>query len=126
MISLQDHCITEIAGYKNFIFFNRNLDVYIPEGVNREIHRIVNAYNKTETAKALAEGREPELFPHFSNHYIRHTFCASLCEADMNIKAIQAVMGHRDIQTTLDIYAEVSENKKKESLKKVFKDMKLF
>lgn len=123
---LNQHCITEIAGYKNFIFFNRNLDVYIPEGVNREIHRIVNSYNKTETAKALAEGREPELLPHFSNHYIRHTFCTRLCEADMNIKAIQSVMGHRDIQTTLDIYAEVSENKKKESLKKVFKDMKLF
>ncbi len=120
------HSVTEVAGYKNFVFFNRFQEIYIPEGVNREIHRIIESYNKAETEKALGEGRDPELLPFFSNHYIRHTFCARLCEADMNIKAIQSVMGHRDIQTTLDIYAEVSENKKKESLKKVFKDMKLF
>jgi len=30
----------------------------------------------------------------------------------MDVKVIQSVMGHKDIQTTLDIYAEVSEKKK--------------
>ena len=35
-------------------------------------------------------------------------------------------MGHKDIQTTMDIYAEVTEWKKKESLNEVFSEMKLF
>jgi len=124
--ALDMHSVSEVAGYKNFVFFNRFNEIFIPETVNREIHRIINAYNEHEKLKALEENREPELLPHFSCHYIRHTFCARLCEADMNIKAIQSVMGHKDIQTTLDIYAEVSETKKKESLDKVFKDMELF
>ena len=40
---------------------------------------------------------------------IRHTFCTRLCEKEMNVKTIQVIMGHKDIQTTLDIYADVTE-----------------
>ncbi len=57
---------------------------------------------------------------------ILHTFCTRLCEADVHIKVIQTIMGHKDIQTTMDIYAEVTEWKKKESLNEVFNEMKLF
>jgi len=35
-------------------------------------------------------------------------------------------MGHKDIQTTMDIYAEVTEWKKKASLNEIFEQMKLF
>ena len=32
-----------------------------------------------------------------------------------NLKVIQSVMGHRDIQTTMDVYAEATETAKRES-----------
>lgn len=54
------------------------------------------------------------LLPRFSCHITRHTFCSRLCENETNVKVIQEVMGHKDIQTTLDIYAEVSNQKKRE------------
>ena len=41
-------------------------------------------------------------------------FRSRLCENETNVKVIQAVMGHKDIQTTLDIYAEISEQKKQD------------
>ena len=63
---------------------------------------------------AKKEGREPVIIPDFSCHITRHTFCTRLCENETNVKVIQSVMGHKDIQTTLDIYAEVSESKKKD------------
>ena len=63
---------------------------------------------------AKKEGREPVIIPDFSCHITRHTFCTRLCENETNVKVIQSVMGHKDIQTTLDIYAEVSEKKKKD------------
>lgn len=63
---------------------------------------------------AKREGREPVIIPNFSCHITRHTFCTRLCENGTNAKVIQSVMGHKDIQTTLGIYAEVSENKKKD------------
>ena len=48
----------------------------------------------------------------FSVHQIRHSFCSRLVDQDVNIKVIQAVMGHSDFQTTMNVYAEVSEKKK--------------
>ena len=53
-------------------------------------------------------GRDPLIIPHFSCHIFRHTFCTWLCECGPNIKVVQSVMGHSDIQTTLGIYAEVN------------------
>ncbi|MCR5417759.1 MAG: tyrosine-type recombinase/integrase [Lachnospiraceae bacterium] len=66
------------------------------------------------------------MIPYFTCHHIRHTFCSRLCEAETNIKVIQTIMGHKDIQTTLDIYAEVTDKKKRSSLEQLFEDMKLF
>lgn len=47
-------------------------------------------------------------------HHLRHTFCTRLCENESNLKVIQSVMGHSDIQTTMDIYAECTQEKKQE------------
>ena len=46
---------------------------------------------------------------------MRHTFATRLCEAESNLKVIQSVMGHRNIETTMDIYAEATDRKKQES-----------
>lgn len=59
-------------------------------------------------------------------HYTRHTFCTRFCETETNVKVIQEVMGHKDITTTLDIYAEVTEAKKREALDKLSKNMDIF
>lgn len=48
-------------------------------------------------------------------HNLRHTFCTRFCEHETNIKVIQEIMGHADIGTTMNIYAEVTEARKKES-----------
>ena len=53
--------------------------------------------------------------PDFSAHILRHTFCTRFCENESNIKVIQDVMGHSDFKTTMDIYAEATEAKKKAS-----------
>ena len=44
----------------------------------------------------------------------RHTFCTRFCENESNVKIIQSVMGHAEISTTLNIYADATEDKKKE------------
>lgn len=54
------------------------------------------------------------LLPKFSAHHLRHTFCTRFCENETNIKVIQSIMGHSDISTTMDIYAEATEEKKQE------------
>lgn len=54
----------------------------------------------------------------FSCHTLRHTFTTRLCESGINIKVIQSVLGHKDISTTLDIYAAVTRDLKKAEMEK--------
>lgn len=107
---------TVIDGYSGFIFTNRFGSVYSPHAINRAIERIYKAYNRQENELAKEEHRPPLLIRHFSVHNLRHTFCTRFCENETNLKVIQEIMGHADIETTMNIYAEVSERKKKQSL----------
>ena len=83
--------------------------------MNQGIRRITENYNSHELLRAKKEKREPVLLTHFSCHHLRHTFATRLCEAESNLKVIQSVMGHRNIETTMDIYAEATEERKQES-----------
>lgn len=106
---------TEIDGMKGFVFCNRFGGVLNPQTVNHTIKRILNQYNADEVVRAKKERREPIILSDFSCHHLRHTFCTRLCEHETNLKVIQAIMGHKNIETTMDIYAEATEEKKQES-----------
>ena len=106
---------TEAGIYTGFIFQNRYGDPLSPHSVNRAIDRICAAYIEDETIQADRDGRDPVLIRHFSAHNLRHTFCTRYCEVEKNIKAIQEIMGHADIETTMNIYAEATKEIKKQS-----------
>lgn len=105
-----------IDGYTGFIFVSGSGYPVMPHEVNRAIASIIEEYNKKENANARIEKREANLLPHFSAHNLRHTFCTRLCENESNLKVIQSIMGHSDISTTMDIYAEATEEKKQETI----------
>lgn len=111
------NCIGEIDGMTGFIFKNRERQVLNPQTINRSIKCIVANHNADEQLRAKREGRSPVILPEFSCHIFRHTFCTRLCEHEPNLKVIQDIMGHADFETTMDIYAEVTEMKKKEEFK---------
>ena len=117
---------TEIDGMSGFIFMNRFGYVHNPQAVNRTIKRIYESYNADEVVKAAKERREPVLIPHFSCHHLRHTFCSRLCEVETNLKVIQSIMGHANIETTMDIYAEVTDMKKQESMNNLAHTLNVF
>lgn len=107
-------CEEEIDGYSGFVFTTAYHTVYSAAAVNNAIHRATKAYNDKEEKEAKKDGREPLLLPDFSAHHLRHTFCTRLCENETNLKVIMDIMGHADISTTMDIYAECTKEKKKE------------
>lgn len=104
-----------IDGYTDFIFTNRDGAVYTPHTINRAIERIIPVCNAWEAERAAEENRTPVVIRHFSVHNLRHTFCTRFCENETNIKVIQEIMGHSDVSTTMNVYAEATEAKKKES-----------
>lgn len=119
-------CSAVIDGMTDFVFTNRLGNIHNPQYVNRTIQRIVESYNSEEILNAEKEKRQPVLIPHFSCHHFRHTFCTRFCENETNVKVIQSVMGHANIETTMNVYAEVTEIKKKESIEKLSKNMDIF
>ena len=107
--------VSEIDGMTGFVFSNRFGMVPNPQSVNRAIKRISHSYNTEEALCAKKEKRDPILLPDFSCHHLRHTFCTRLCENESNLKVIQSIMGHKNIETTMDVYAEATDHKKREA-----------
>lgn len=118
--------IQVVDGMSGFVFCNKEGLIHKPNVINRAIRRIYEAYNAEEIVKAKRESRRPVLIPHFSCHHIRHTFCTRFCENETNLKVIQSIMGHANIETTMDIYAEATETKKKEAMKVLEKNSDIF
>lgn len=53
-----------------------------------------------------------------STHSFRHTHCALLIEAGVHIKEIQERLRHKDINTTMNIYAKITNSYKKDASQK--------
>lgn len=119
-------CKEKIDGMKGFIFFNRDGKVLRRDSLNNAIHRICDEYNEEETQNARREKREPELLPHFSCHSLRHTFATRICENETNLKVIQSIMGHANIETTMDIYAEATMERNTEAIQNLSKVLDVF
>jgi integrase len=108
------------------VFLNRFGNVFLQHALDRALARIIDAYNDDAIHKAALKHEEALILPHFTCHSLRHTFCARFCENETNLKVIQSVMGHVDIATTMNIYAEVSEAKKKQSMERLSEKLDLF
>lgn len=105
-------CKVTIDGYTDFVFLNRDGSAHNPQTINRTIKRVILAHNEEEMEKAEKEHREPILIPNFSCHNLRHTFATRYCENETNLKVIMEIMGHKDIATTMEIYAEATKEAK--------------
>lgn len=123
---VEGFCVANVDGMTNFIFTNRFETPHNPAAVNRAIKRIVDAHIAEEEVKAKKEKREPVMIPRFSCHIFRHTFASRFCENETNVKVIQEVMGHADVSTTMNIYAEVNQDVTRASLEKLSKNMDVF
>lgn len=117
---------TVIDGVSGFVFQNRFGNILNQQAVNSAIKRIVTNYNNEEEITAAREKRNPLILPYFSCHILRHTFATRLCEQETNLKVIQSIMGHRNIETTMDIYAEATDKKKKESFENLSVKLDIF
>lgn len=104
-------CKVTVDGFTNFIFINRFGNVQHQGTLNKALRRIIRDCNQDILDNANNSQIEV-LLPRFSCHILRHTFTTRLCESGINIKVIQSVLGHADISTTLDIYADVTKDLK--------------
>ena len=108
-------CTARIDGYTDFIFVNRFGGVQHQGTLNKALRRIIRDCNY-EVMDKVRDGEDVTLLPKFSNHSLRHTFTTRMCEAGVNVKAMQDILGHADAETTMDIYAEATPDLKRAEL----------
>jgi integrase len=99
---LQERAIKEKLYYidNNFIFAT---DEGYPKTIKLLSIRVKRILKLTKIKKQITP------------HSFRHTHTSLLIEANVHIKEIQERLGHSDIKTTMDIYAHMTKNVKKES-----------
>ena len=114
----QEECGLEsravVDGYRDFIFINRFGNVQHQGTLNKALTRIVRDCNFEILDKP--HKKDAVILPKFSNHSLRHTFTTRMCEAGVNLKVMQEILGHADAETTMDIYAEATKELKKSEL----------
>lgn len=76
-----------------------------PPKVGKYLDRLVDLYN----------------IRRITTHGFRHTHCSLLFEAGASIKEVQDRLGHSDVQTTMNIYAHVTEKAKEKTADKFAK-----
>ena len=76
--------------------------------MNKTLERIVRDCNQEIMLTSNTD--DPLLLPRIHCHMLRHTYGTRLNDAGVNVKAMQAMMGHKDIDTTMRIYVDASEN----------------
>ncbi len=116
-----------VDGYSDFIFINRFGNVQHQGTLNKALRRIIRDCNY-EVLDKNNNKDDVTILPSFSNHSLRHTFTTRMCEAGVNIKAMQDILGHADAETTLQIYADATKELKTAEMsnfEKYFDDMKL-
>ncbi len=104
-------CQSVVDGYTDFVFLNRFGCVQHYGTLNKAIQRIIRDCN-FEVLDSREGNENLVLLPNFSNHSLRHTFTTRMCEAGVNMKAMQDILGHADAETTMDIYAEATKDLK--------------
>lgn len=107
-------CKAVIDGFTDFIFINRFGDTQHQGTLNKALRRIIRDCNYEVLEKGYSE--KAVTLPRFSNHSLRHTFTTRMCEAGVNIKAMQDILGHADAETTMDIYAEATADLKRSEM----------
>ncbi len=102
-----------VDGYSNFVFVSERGKLHTRENVATQIKQIVREYNQEHPDNPISE---------FTTHQLRHTFATQLCKNSDDLKAIQSILGHADISTTLNVYADATQdgiNKSLEALEGV-------
>ncbi|MDY2820618.1 MAG: tyrosine-type recombinase/integrase, partial [Hominisplanchenecus sp.] len=61
--------------------------------------------------------------PKVTPHVCRHTYCTNMAKSGISAKTLQYLMGHSDIQITLNVYTHIGFDYAKEELNKM-PDMK--
>lgn len=108
-------------GFETLVFTGSKGQPQQTASIQNILNRIVKSINDEEANKASKENRTPVIMEHLHPHALRHSFATRCFEADIPPKTVQMLLGHANIQITLNLYTHVSAEKKLQDMKKLDK-----
>lgn len=102
-----------VDGHIGFLYLDKNNMPMISMHWEKYFQHIVQKYNK------IYKIQMPKVTP----HVCRHTYCTNMAKSGISAKTLQYLMGHSDIQITLNVYTHIGFDHAKEELSKM-PDMK--
>lgn len=94
----------------NALFMQSKGQYYAHSTINGAFKRIAKnaGIRVIDTKKKKKDGKIVNLkLSSVSTHMLRHTYATRCIEAGIPIHVLQKIMGHADIQTTINVYGEV-------------------
>ena len=88
-----------IDGYSGFILIDKNLQPKVALHIQNECRWALKKYNRLHPDRPL---------PHITPHVYRHTFCTNMVNAGMDVKVLQYIMGHSEIDVTMNVYTHMT------------------
>lgn len=110
-ITQQIKCALQLVDKKSqqYVFISKFKGLINSDKINQSLKRVVKKYNDTHCNK----------LPNITCHTFRHTYATRLTQSGINIKAIQYVLGHAAISTTMNIYTDANNDFVQQQLKKL-------
>lgn len=75
--------------------------------------------NRIEALEAKKEGRAALTFENITPHTLRHSFATRAFENGLAPKTVQELLGHSNMNITMDLYTHVTYETKKREMKKL-------
>jgi len=98
-----------IDGCIGFILLDKDRKPKVALHIENSIRWGLSKYKKLHPEAPL---------PNITPHVLRHTFCTDMVNAGMDIKSLQYVMGHSEVNITLNVYTHANYDNVEEHMKK--------
>src|SRR5699024_9017098 len=105
------HILLRWRNFQREFFLGRGINTSSPNQLvftSENNHYITDAYLR-RIIKRITKNNN---LPHITVHGFRHTHCSLLFEAGIDMQNVKNRLGHRDIQTNMNIYAHVNKTER--------------